>query len=64
MTSDTVVDLYPESDDDATQWQSEEERERLLEQDLGDDDTTLVDTTLGLVECNPRRRSFWRRAFG
>jgi hypothetical protein len=64
MPSDNVVDLHPEIDDDATQWQSEEERNRLLDQEIGDDDTTLIDTTLGLIESSLRHRSFWRWAFG
>jgi len=65
-TDDTVVDLHPELniDDDATLWQSEEDRERLLNQELDDDDTTLVDTSIDLVETAARTRPFWRRAFG
>ncbi len=65
-TDDTVVDLHPELniDDDATLWQSEEDRERLLDHELDDDDTTLVDTTIGLVETAARRQPFWRLAFG
>ena len=64
MPSDNVVDLHPDIDDDATLWQSEEDRARLIDQELEDDDTTLVDTTLGLIKTSPAKASFWRKAFG
>ncbi len=64
MPSDNVVDLHHDIDDDATLWQSEEDRARLIDQELGDDDTTLVDTTLGLIKTSSAKGSFWRKAFG
>ena len=69
MTDDTVVflDSQPE-DDDATQWQSEEDRARLLKDEatdnLGDDDTTLIDPTQRLDPASCSGVPFWRWAFG
>ena len=69
MSDDTVVFLDPRhEDDDATQWQSEEDRVRLLKDEatdnLGDDDTTLIDPTQRLNPASCRGIPFWRWAFG
>ncbi len=58
MSLDTIINLYPETDDDATQWQNDEDRQRLIAPELDDDDTTLVDTTLGVVITGPRMHGF------
>ncbi len=69
MSDDTVVFLDPQlEDDDATQWQSEEDRARLLKDEatdnLGDDDTTLIDPTQRLNPASCSGIPFWRWAFG
>ncbi len=69
MSDDSVVFLDPSlEDDDATQWQSEEDRARLLQDvttgDLDDDDTTLIDPTQRLDPASCSGVPFWRWAFG
>ncbi len=71
MSDDTVVSIdsiHGDEDDDATQWQSEEERNRLLKDinadETGDDDTTLIDPTLRLNPADCSGKPFWRWAFG
>ena len=69
MSDDSVVFLDPSlEDDDATQWQSEEDRARLLQDvttgDLDDDDTTLIDPTQRLNPASCSGVPFWRWAFG
>ncbi|HFQ14173.1 MAG TPA: hypothetical protein ENK40_05190 [Gammaproteobacteria bacterium] len=63
MQDHSVVPFYPE-DDDATQWQSEEERAQLIQGQLDEDDTTLVDAAEEMAPDGAKRSSFWRWAFG
>ncbi len=62
MSEDNVVILNNGDDDDSTIFQNTRDREELLKSILGEEDVTITDTTINMM--NAKQRPYWQQVFG